>query len=177
MRKVVKILLRVFYDLVATKLPLSEFYINLGQRWIRYKIIKYCCKQVGKNVNVEPRVRLDCWNDLIIGNNSGLGINARVGLVEIGDDVMMGPDCVCLTANHNFDRLDVPMWTQGFASHNKITIGNDVWIGQRVTILPGIKINDGSIIGAGSVVTKDVPRFGIVAGNPARLIGSRVNKL
>lgn len=55
----------------------------------------------------------------------------------------------------------------------KVTIGNDVWIGQRVMIMPGVTIGDGSIVGAASVVTKDVPDYAIVAGNPARIIRYR----
>lgn len=85
----------------------------------------------------------------------------------------MGPDCIALTQNHAFDRVDIPMIQQGLQEEKKINIGNDVWIGQRVIILPGVTIGDGAIIGAGSVVTKNVNDYDIVAGNPARVIRNR----
>jgi maltose O-acetyltransferase len=62
---------------------------------------------------------------------------------------------------------------QGFKPEEPITIGNDVWIGARVTILPGVKVGDGAIIGACSVVTKDVSRYAIIGGNPAQVIKLR----
>jgi maltose O-acetyltransferase len=65
------------------------------------------------------------------------------------------------------------MREQGKSKDRVITIENDVWIGARVIILPGIKINSGSIIGAGSVVTGDIPPFSIAAGNPAKIIRKR----
>jgi acetyltransferase-like isoleucine patch superfamily enzyme len=66
------------------------------------------------------------------------------------------------------------MYKQGYSSNEPVIIGNDVWIGSRVTILPGVKIGDGAIIGASAVVTKDVEPYSIVAGNPAKKIGSRM---
>ena len=66
---------------------------------------------------------------------------------------------------------------QGASDFHPVNIGNDVWIGARVTILPGVKIGNGAIIGAGSVVTKDVPDFAIVGGNPARVIKYRNSKI
>ena len=85
---------------------------------------------------------------------------------------MMGPDVVILTHSHNIDRVDVPMGQQG-SWVRKVTIGNDVWIGMRSIIMPGITIGDGAIIGAGAVVTKDVPDYAVVGGVPARIIRFR----
>ena len=80
---------------------------------------------------------------------------------------MMGPDCIIYTRNHKIDDVTVPMNTQGNAEEKPVTIGDDVWIGGRVIILPGVKIGSHSVVGAGSVVTKDVPEWSIAAGNPA----------
>jgi len=65
------------------------------------------------------------------------------------------------------------MWQQGYIPDEPVIIGDDVWIGTRAIIMPGVKISNGSIIGAAAVVTKDVPDFAIVGGVPARIIGSR----
>lgn len=86
---------------------------------------------------------------------------------------MMGPECYIYTRNHAFSRTDIPMREQGMQDFKPVTIGNDVWIGARVTILPGVKIGNGCIIGAGSVVTKDLPNFAIGGGNPARVLKYR----
>lgn len=85
---------------------------------------------------------------------------------------MMGPDVAILTSTHNIDRTDIPMGYQG-GRVAKVKIGNDVWIGMRSIILPGITIGNGVVIGAGAVVTKDVPDYAIVAGVPARIIKFR----
>lgn len=92
---------------------------------------------------------------------------------SIGDNVMMGPECMIFTRNHAFARVDIPMNQQGMKEFEPVSIGNDVWIGARVTILPGVHIADGCIIGAGAVVTKDIPEYAIVGGNPARVLKYR----
>lgn len=74
--------------------------------------------------------------------------------------------------NNAFSRTDVPMNQQGFQEEQPVII-DDVWIGGHVIILPGVHIHRGAIIGAGAVVTKDVPEWAIVGGNPARIIGIR----
>ena len=108
-----------------------------------------------------------------IGFGSGLGVNCLVhGPLIIGEKVMMGPDVVILTHTHNIDRTDIPMGDQG-SRVAKVIIGNDVWIGMRSIIMPGVRIGNGAVIGAGAVVTKDVPDYAIVGGVPARVIKYR----
>lgn len=102
---------------------------------------------------------------------SGIGINARInGECKIGTHVMMGTDVVIITRNHAFDHTDIPMMEQGFENERPVEIGNDVWIGDRVIILPGVTVGDGSILAAGAVVTHDVPAYAVVAGVPAKII-------
>lgn len=112
---------------------------------------------------------------LSIGDNSGIGVNCEVnGKVSIGNDVMMGPEVVIYTSGHNHERTDIPMRLQGSSESYPVTIGNDVWIGRRTIIMPGVNIGDGCIIGAGAVVTKDVPPFSVAGGVPAKVIKSRI---
>lgn len=94
------------------------------------------------------------------------------GPLHIGKNVMMGPDVTILTHTHNIERIDIPMRLQGMRVA-EVVIGNDVWIGMRVIIMPGVKVGDGVVIGAGAVVTKDVPDFAIVGGVPAKIIRYR----
>lgn len=108
-----------------------------------------------------------------IGTGSGLGVNCSVhGPLCIGENVMMGPDVTILTHTHNIDRTDIPMGHQGMRVA-EVIIGNDVWIGMRSIIMPGVKIGNGAVIGAGAVVTKDVPDYAVVGGVPAHIIRYR----
>lgn len=151
--------------------PASRSKIKVG-KYVRSFGAKLLLEKCGKNVNIEKNA-IFC-SRCTIGDCSGIGINACIiGAVHIGSNVMMGPDCVMLTQNHAFDKIDVPMNAQGLQSEKPIYIGDDVWIGQRVIILPGVRIGKGAIIGAGSVVTKNVKDYDIVAGNPARVIRNR----
>ena len=75
--------------------------------------------------------------------------------------------------NHCFDRVDIPINMQG-ATSGQIIIGNDVWLAANVVILPNVEIGDGAIVGAGSIVTKNVDPYTIVCGNPAKYISKRI---
>ena len=124
--------------------------------------VRYC----GKNVNIERGAVIS--SKLSIGDNSGIGVDCICGgELCIGTDVMMGPECVVFSRNHEIANTEVPMWRQGYQEERGCTIGNDVWIGRRVMIMPGVHIGNHCVIGAGSVVTKDIPDWAIAAGNPA----------
>lgn len=160
---------RIIYEVILKKLPNSMAPIaGKIYKVLRGIAVKNFIKHCGTNVNIEHGASLS--SKMSIGNNSGVGINCSCGgEITIGDNVMMGPECVILTYNHAFDRTDIPMCEQGFQVEKPVIIGNDVWIGRRVIILPGVHIGNGVIIGAGSIVTKDVPDWAIVAGNPATI--------
>jgi maltose O-acetyltransferase len=126
-----------------------------------------------KNINVEHGAFFGSGRDIEVGDNTGIGINCRIaGPLKIGRDVMMGPDVMIFTQNHENSRLDIPMNLQT-APKKPVIIEDDVWIAARVIILPGITVHKGAIIGAGAVVTKDVPEYAVVGGNPARIIKFR----
>lgn len=95
------------------------------------------------------------------------------GNVTIGSDVSIATGCVFVSETHNMSRVDVPIKRQGLSAQ-PITIGRDVWLGARVVVLGNVSIGDGAVIGAGAVVTRDVPPFSVSAGVPARVVGSRV---
>lgn len=161
------------YQLFARHLP-SSYSRPFGKisRSLRYLSAKLMLDTCGKNVDIEKGAVFS--RRCSIGNNSGIGINCKLnGKVIIGDNVLMGPEVLMYTQNHNYSRTDIPMKLQGTGDEIPIVIGNDVWIGARCIILQGVRVGNGAIIGAGSVVTKDVPDYTIVGGNPAKVIKAR----
>ncbi len=164
---------KVLYECVGKHLPTSFSRIKIGQKQFRASCTKMFVRKCGKNVNIERGAIFS--KDLSIGDKSGIGIDAKLyGEVIIGNNVMMGPDCVIYTRNHAFSDVDKPMNQQGFAASKPVCIGDDVWIGGQVIILPGVHVGSHAVIGAGSVVTKDVPEYAIVGGNPAKVLKYRL---
>nr|WP_216647342.1 acyltransferase [Chitinophaga sp. SYP-B3965] len=126
--------------------------------------------RAGKHIKIGKNVHFGSGKNVEIGDYTGLNTNCWIGNdTIIGSDVMFGPDVSILSGGHNFERIDIPMREQGATPRRPVVIGDDVWIGTRVIILPGVHVGSHSIIGAGSVVTKDVPEYAIVAGNPATI--------
>lgn len=114
--------------------------------------------------------------EILIGNdcnfNSNVIINAdNGGKIEIGDNVIIGPNVVFRASNHNYDISNSPTRYQGHKS-GKIIIENNVWIGANVVILPNVRVSEGSVIAAGSVINKDIPKKKIAGGVPAKIIRS-----
>ena len=160
----------ILYYGIFRYLPASSSRFFQWVRPLRAWVCRGIFFRAGKNINVEK----GAGSELEIGDNSGIGINCQVcGPIKIGKDVMMGPEVVILTEKHKFDRIDIPMRQKGYYPRNPVVIGDDVWIGTRVIILPGITIGRVAILGAGAIVTKDVPEYAIVAGNPAKIIRDR----
>lgn len=158
---------------IAKHLPPSYSGIQIGQTALRRFCGKLMLAHCGKKVNIEKNAYFS--SRISLGDYSGIGVNARIhGTCKIGNHVMMGEDCIVITRNHRYSRMDIPMMNQGFEEEKPVTIGNDVWIGDRVTILPGVQIGDGCVIGAGAVVTREIPPYSIAAGVPAKVIRSRI---
>lgn len=171
-KNILSVFIGRFLYFFASRLPVSYSKIKIGQKFFRKMCAKLILAECGKNVNIEKNATFS--SRITLGDNSGIGIRASIsGEAHIGKNVMMGPDCIIYTKNHAFSRTDIPMCQQGFQEEKPVYISNDVWIGGRVIILPGVKIGTGAIIGAGAVVTKDVPDYAVVGGNPAKVLKYR----
>ena len=121
----------------------------------------------GKAV-IEPYCRLSGSPKIIIGDNFYMNSGSHIlGNVTFARDVLIGPKTVIWGRDHGMTK-GKPMIDQVKISED-IVIGDDVWIGANVTILKGVKIGNGAVVGAGSVVTKAVPEYAIVVGNPAKI--------
>lgn len=174
MNKIKRLFFCMLYYGFAQYLPAST--VPGGK--IFKKLRLWACRPLfascGKDVNIEHKAFFHSGSDVAIGNNSGIGINAQLsGKITFGDYVMMGRDVIIMTRNHEFFNTDIPMSQQGFKEERPVFISSDVWIGDRVIILAGVHVGQGVIIGAGSVVTKNVPPYTVVAGVPARIIRAR----
>ena len=163
---------KILYGMLGKHMRSSDAPVNFGSRQVRALCGKLILDHCGKHVNIEKGATFHAHVSL--GDNSGIGLNAKIPSgVTIGNDVMMGPDCMMFTANHKTDDVTVPMRTQGFTPIDPIVIEDDVWIGARVTIMKGVHIGKGSVIAAGAVVTHDVEPYSVVGGVPAKLIRKR----
>lgn len=161
----------LLYSLIGTHLPLSYSNIKIGQKAFRGFCAKLMIKNCGKNVNIEKHAKFS--TKISIGDNSGIGERCSVAKCTIGKNVMMGRECIILSRNHEISNTEIPMIEQGFQEEKTPVIGDDVWIGHRVIILPGAKIGKGCVIGAGAVVSGEIPDYSIAGGVPARVIKSR----
>ena len=169
-----KAIWRAMYVATAKWLPQSSY--SQIARKIRGFFARRICSSTGRRINIERGATFGPL--LSLGHESGVGVNCEIhGEVHLGDYVMMAPECIFYTQNHAFDRLDEPMCHQGVQPARPITVGNDVWFGRRVIVMPGVSIGDGCIVGAGAVVTKDIAPFSIVGGVPAQTIGARKTTL
>ncbi len=167
-----RILGKVLYYGIGIHLPQSYSKVSLGSRVFRQFCAKLILEHCGNWVNIEKGVHFG--DGLIIGDGSGIGANSNVPSdVTIGKNVMVGQELLIYTHNHCMERIDIPMKEQGMTQDLPVTIGDDVWIGSRVTILPGVHIGNGAVIGAGAVVTKNVPDYEVWGGNPAKKLKAR----
>lgn len=143
---------------------------SIDTPWRTGKII------IGNNTIIRKWVCLRPYGGKIqIGENCTVNSFCHIsgnGVVEIGNNVLIATQCVIISANHNFDRVDVPIANQG-ETRKKIVIEDNCWLGAGVKVLAGITIHQGAVIGAGSVVTKDIPENSVAVGVPARVIRKR----
>lgn len=170
-------------------IPTNDFRPRL---WVRLFVNPFKHKR-GKGSIVRSRTRIDVFpfnnfqlgeksliedfstinngvGDVYIGNESVVGIGCTViGPVNIGNHVIMAQNIVVSGLNHGYEIIDIPPSEQKTIT-NLITIMDDVWIGANCVVTSGVTIGKHAVIGAGSVVTKDVPPFSLSVGNPARVV-------
>lgn len=132
---------------------------------------------LGDSCEIAENCLIRAFNGRIrFGRRSSLNfcgdIVGGAGGVEIGNDVRIGPHCVLIASEHNWSDPERPIVEQGTRSAG-IVIEDDVWIGAHVTILDGVRIGTGCVVGAGAVVSRSLPPFSVAVGVPARVLKSR----
>lgn len=165
---------------------------HIPRLWVRWFANPFIHKK-GRGAIVRRRTRLDVFpfngfslgsqsiiedfatinngvGDVYIGNQSIVGISdVIIGPVNIGNNVMLAQHVVVSGLNHGYERVDVPP-TEQAVQCKLVTISDDVWIGANSVVAAGVTIGRHCVIGAGSVVTKDIPDFSVAVGNPAKVI-------
>ncbi|MCK1995152.1 sugar O-acetyltransferase [Peribacillus muralis] len=156
---------------------LFEFnHMKPSQRYERNQIIQKLFHSVGENAWIESPFNCDYGYNITVGDNFYTNTNCTIldcAKVTIGNNVWIGPNVSLYTPNHAIDAIER---IAGYERTLPINISDNVWIGGSVTIVPGVTIGDNSIIGAGSVVTKDIPANVIAAGVPCKVIRSITEK-
>lgn len=169
--KLYKKVIYFFYLLILRFTPEDYRPYALFFPSLRNWAVRHFVKKSGKNIRVKSGADISPF--ISIGNNSEIGSKALIQAnVQIGDYVIMGPDVKIYSRNHEFKDINLPIALQGKRIYETV-IGHDVWIGANVIILPGVVVSDHCILAAGSVITKNVPAYSIVGGNPAKIIKNR----
>lgn len=138
----------------------------------RTELLQTLFASTGKNIVIEPTFRCDYGSNIHIGENFFANFDCiilDVCPVTIGSDVLLGPRVCLYTASHP---LDPDVRRSGLEYGSPIHIGDNVWIGGSSVINPGVSVGDHSIIGSGSIVTRDIPSHVVAAGNPCKVIRS-----
>ncbi len=162
-------------ELIAQRLKCKTLcfqYNNLSPDKInqRNNIIKQIIGKTGRNFLIEQPFICDYGYNIEIGENFYANHNLVIldpGKVTFGDNVFIGPGCSFYTPEHP---LDVETRNKGLEYAFPIKVGNNVWFGGNVVVLPNVSIGDNVVIGAGSIVTKNIPPNVIAAGNPCKVI-------
>ncbi len=164
------------YYIVASHLPDLAFPGGQIFNSTRCALLRRIVPRFGTRNEIDGRVYIGDGSDVEVGSRCQINRGCRLNRVLIADNVMIGPEVIVVGKLHHTNSLDVPMIDQGDYEKAHTVIQEDVWIGARVVILPGVVIGTGSIVGAGAVVTRDVSPRTVVGGVPAKVIGHRVGR-
>ncbi|HIW05689.1 MAG TPA: sugar O-acetyltransferase [Firmicutes bacterium] len=149
----------IMYDYNATR-P--------SEKQKRHEILKKLLGSMGKNTYIEPPLHANWGKNTHVGDDFYANFNLTLvddADIYIGDNVMIGPNVVIATAGHP---ILPSLRKKGMQFNIPVFIGNNVWIGAGALVMPGVKIGDNSVIGAGSVVTRDIPENCVAYGNPCK---------
>lgn len=161
------------------------FSVSCVYHFIINPIKKSLLHSCGDNVSFEHGVKMD-WHNVSLGNDVHIGEDNRfmctLAEVIVGDHVMFGPDVLLITGNHRIDILgkymtEITNVDKMKENDEPIILEGDNWIGARAIILKGVVVEEGAVIAAGAVVTKNVPAYSIVGGVPARVLGYRMSDI
>lgn len=136
----------------------------------REKLLRKLLGEVKDGILIEQPFYCDYGYNIRVGNNFYANFNLVIldgAPVTFGDNVFIAPNCGFYTAGHPLDPVER---NKGLEYARPITVGDNVWIGAGVSVLPGVKIGDNCVIGAGSVVTRDIPSNTVAVGNPCKVI-------
>lgn len=167
-------------ELVARKSQAIEWCeeynaIDGGNFAAQYAYLQKMLGSVGKDVWIAKTFNCDCGKNIFIGSDFTGNFNLTIldiREVRIGNHVMIGPNTLITTVGHPLSAKA----RRNYAAFAKpVTIGNDVWIGGNVTILPGVSIGNNVVIGAGAVVSRDIPDNSVAVGVPARVVKTLEN--
>lgn len=154
-----------------------------------YPFVRLCGEgaiTIGDHTYIEPMTELTAWTQykdqtfsptITIGDGCTIRHGSQItaiNYIHIGNNLLTGPNVLITDnahgANERIDELKIRPQDRLLTSKGGVTIGDNVWLGARVVVLPGVSIGDGAVIAAGSIVTKDIPAYSIAAGIPARVI-------
>jgi len=166
--------------------------------WVRWFVNPWIHHR-GKHARIRPRTRMDVLpfnkfhlgddstiedfttinngvGDIYIGHRTRIGLGCTlIGPVHIGNDIRLAQNIVMSGLNHNYEDLSKPISEQGVTTA-PIVVEDESWIGSNSVVLPGVTIGKHCVVAAGSIVTKDVPPYSVVAGNPARIVKQYVQE-
>jgi len=147
---------------------------------VKFYLTRYSLKKVGANFRFGSNCVFADHRIIEIGSNVFMGDKSIINTivpVTIGNDVMFGPEVMIMGGDHNMGEVGKPMrYVHSGGTNIPVVLENDVWVGARAIILKGVRMGEGSVVGAGSLVTKSIPPYSVNVGFPCRTLKCRFSK-